>query len=346
MQHKAELNSEILFHLFKRNLCPWYKIITALFIFILMFSFSVHAQEEKQGGMPPAIVVVSEVASGMVAPQAEFVGTVFFREVSDVACEVDGKVEIVDFEEGQRVKEGAKLVKLNSDLLRSDLGKAAADFKRAEDLYKEELIAEEEYDARRFEKERLEIILSKKTIRAPFKGVIVKKHVERGEWLSPGSVVATIAADDVVDIVVDVPERVMKFLSPGMEIGASAGGSELQGNIIAVIPHGDISTRTFPVKIRVANITSLIEGMEARVTLPEGDEVKSLTVHRDAVLNMFGNTVVYTVQDSKAVMVPVTVSGYKGMTAGIQAEGLEAGMKVVVKGNERLRPGQDVIIQQ
>ena len=323
-----------------------HKTVTAIFIFILMCSFSVHAQDEKQGGMPPAIVVVSEVASGMVAPQAEFVGTVFFAEVSDVACEVDGKVETLNFEEGQRVKKGAELVSINSDLLLSDLEKSALDFERAERLYKEGLIPEDEYDARRFEKERLEILLSKKTIRSPFAGVIVKKHVERGEWLSPGSVVATIAADDIADIVVEVPERVLKFLSPGMEIGISAGGSELKGNIIAVIPRGDISTRTFPVKIRVANTTLLAEGMEARVTLPEGEEVRVLIVHRDAVIKVMGNTVVYTVNDAKAVMVTVTVSGYKGMTAGIQGEGLEAGMKVVVKGNERLRPGQDVVIQK
>ena len=322
------------------------KIITVVFIFILMFSFSVHAEEEKQGGMPPAIVVVSEVASGMVAPQAEFVGTVFFAEVSDVACELDGKVESVEFEEGQRMGKGAELIKINSDLLLSDLEKVALDFQRAERLYKEGLIPEEDYDARRFEKERLDILLSQKTIRAPFAGVIVKKHVERGEWLSPGSVVATIARDDVADIVVEVPERLLKFLSPGMEIGVNAGGSELKGKIIAVIPSGDIATRTFPVKIRVANTTSLAEGMEARATLPEGEAVKSLTVHRDAVISVFGNTVVYTVEGSKATMVTVSVSGYKGMTAGIQAEGLEAGMKVVVKGNERLRPGQDVMVQQ
>lgn len=318
----------------------------ALFIFILLAALSVHAGEKKPSGMPPAIVVVSEVISGMVAPQAEFVGTVFFSEVSDVACEVDGKVENVGFEEGERMVKDAELVRINADLLLSDLKKAVLDYKRAERLNKEGFIPEEEYDARRFDKERLEILLSKKTIRAPFAGVIIKKHVERGEWLSPGSVVATIAADDVVDIIVEVPEHVQKFLSTGMEIGVSAGGSELKGNIIAVIPRGDISTRTFPVKIRVVNTTSLIEGMEARVILPVGEEGKSLIVHRDAVLNVSGNSIVYTVQDSKATMLSVTVLGYKGMTAGIQAEGLEAGMQVVVKGNERLRPGQDVVIQK
>ena len=121
---------------------------------------------------------------------------------------------------------------------------------------------------------------------------------------------------------------------------------ELKGKIIALIPSGDISTRTFPVKIRVVNTTSLMEGMEARVVLPVGDEAKVMTVHRDAVIKVFGNTVVYTVQDSKAAMLPVTVLGYKGMSAGVQAEGLEAGMKVVVKGNERLRSDQEVVIQE
>ena len=108
-----------------------YKIRTALIIFILMFSFSVHAEEEKKGGMPPAIVVVSEVVAGMVAPQSEYIGTVFFREVSDIACEVDGKVESLEFEEGQRVAKDAELVRINSDLLASDLKKAVLDFKRA-----------------------------------------------------------------------------------------------------------------------------------------------------------------------------------------------------------------------
>lgn len=320
-------------------------IVTALFIIISLFSLSAHAQEEKQRAMPPAVVVVSEVGTGMVAPQAEFIGTVYFSEISDVACEVDGKVEVLNFEEGQRVHEGDALVSINSDILHSDLDKAMLEYARALELYKEELITEEEYDARRFEKERLGIILSKKTITAPFDGIIVKKHVERGEWLSPGSIVATLAADDLLDIMVEVPQRVVAFLSPGMEVNISAGGSELKGRIAAVIPSGDISTRTFPVKIQAVNTASLIEGMEAKVTLPEGAEVTSLTVQRDAVITAFGNTVVYAVQDSKAVMIPVTVSGYKGMTAGIQAEGLAEGMKVVVKGNERLRPGQDIVIK-
>jgi RND family efflux transporter MFP subunit len=322
------------------------KNLIALFIITLLcFSTAVYAQEGDSQGPPPAQVVVSEVSSGMIAPENEFIGTVYYQEVSDVACEVDGKVEEVRFEEGQRVKKGTELVKLNSDLLMSDLNKAELDFKRAENLYKEELITEQVYDERRFVVERLRIEFNKKTIKAPFSGIVIQKHVDRGEWLSPGNTVATIAKDDEVDILVAVPERVIRAVETGTEVTVKAGGGEISGNVHAIIPRSDISTRTIPVKIRANNSISLFEGMEARVLLPVGQKQQTLTVPRDAVISMFGMTVVFAVIDSNAKMIPVTVAGYEGMSAGIFAEGLSEGMKVVVKGNERLRDGQPVIEQ-
>jgi multidrug efflux pump subunit AcrA (membrane-fusion protein) len=64
------------------------------------------------------------------------------------------------------------------------------------------------------------------------------------------------------------------------------------------------------------------------------------------VITVYGNTVVYTVNDSKAVMIPVRIAGYEKMNVGIHGNGLKEGMKVIVKGNERLRPGQPVIVQK
>ena len=60
---------------------------------LLFFSFG-HAQE-KSAVSPPAVVVVSEVKAGTLAPGAEFVGTVFYPEVSDVAAETSGRIESV-----------------------------------------------------------------------------------------------------------------------------------------------------------------------------------------------------------------------------------------------------------
>lgn len=353
------------------------KRIQSILFIVIIFQFistPLYAQQEDAQGIPPAKVVVAEISSGLIAPEAEFVGTVFYEVVSEVASEVEGLVQTVRFEEGQRVDEGAMLVSLVSDLLQkslqaakasyeqtlADLEKAKKNLERAESLFKEELISEESYDDRKFamtalEKkaasleanvERMETELQKKQIKAPFRGIIIKKHIDRGEWLNKGSVIATLGKDDAVDIVVEIPESYIVYIDAGMEVKLMAGGHSFTGNIVAIIPRGDISTRTIPVKVRVDNKFNLIEGMEAKVRLPVGAQQKALIVHRDAVINARGQNVVYAVRDGKAAMRPVVVLGYKGMNAGIQSEGIAAGMQVVVKGNERLRDGQDVMIQE
>ncbi len=342
---------------------------------LLIFSSSVlYAEKDKPQGMPPAIVVVAEIRAGMVAPEMDFIGTVYYKEVSNVASEVNGLVESVEFEEGKRVKKGQLLVKLSSELLNktlnatkasheqvlSEVEKAKLDFARAGKLYKNKLVSEEMYDEKRFtvnglekkavslkaEVERLEVELQKKSIRAPFDSIVIEKNIDRGEWLSPGSVLATVANDSMVDILVEVPLQVIKSISPGINVEVKTGGAVINGKVYTIIPKGNISTRTFPVKIRVKNTMSLVEGMEAIVSLPVSHKEESLTVHRDAIITVYGKTVIYTVNDMKASSVPVKVNGYSGMTAGIFAEGLKEGMKVVVKGNERLRPGQPVIIKE
>ena len=348
------------------------KMIKALLILAIFLSYSLplNAQEKGPGGMPPAKVVVSDVKKGPVAERSEFVGTVFYVEVSDVASEVNGKVERVRFEEGQRVRQGDILVRLSSDLLEKQLAatrssfeqvlieheKAVLDLKRMEDLRRQDSIAEQMYDDHKFtvrglEKraasleanvEQIEAELEKKSIRAPFDGVVINRAVDRGEWLSPGSEVATIAKDDMVDVVVDVPEGMVRFVKKGMDLNVEAGGRQVKGKIFAIVPRGDVATRTFPLKIRVRNSEYLKEGMEARVALPVAEKKEALIVPRDALITMFGKTVIFAVMDSKAKMIPVEVIGYEDAMAGVNASGLEEGMKVVIKGNERLRDGQGV----
>jgi hypothetical protein len=84
--------------------------------------------------------------------------------------------------------------------------------------------------------------------------------------------------------------------------------------------------------------------MEARVILPANDRRRCLVVPRDAVLSLSGQNVVFAIVDSKATLIPVKVIGYQGNSVGVEAERLAEKMKVVVKGNERLRDGQAVTI--
>ena len=342
----------------------------AAWVLFLLLCAVPHLNAQEKGGPPPALVSVSEVREGTIAPRTEFVGTVFYPEVSEVSAEVSGGIVEVRIEEGQRARKGDALVLLDSELLQKtlastrashgqvlvDLEKAKLDFQRVGNLYREDAIAEQVYDENRFrvkslekkaeslqaEMERLEAELRKKTIRAPFDGGIVKKLVDPGEWLSPGDKVASLARNDSVDVIVEVPGEVVGYARPGRTLDVKVGGAETKGTVVAVVPRGDIATRTFPVKVRVRNRYSLIEGMEARVSVPTGKSVLTLLVSRDAVVTVSGNTAVYAVEDGKAKMVPVKVLQYEGGNAGIEGNGLRKGMTVVVKGNERLRDGQPV----
>jgi RND family efflux transporter MFP subunit len=315
-----------------------------------------------------------EVKTGMVAPQSEFIATIFYQEISETASETSGMAEIVRFEEGQRVKKGQTLVALNSEILRkrlqaarstyeqvlSELEIARIDLKRREKLFQRKSISEQTYDENRYrvigsEKqaaalearvEQLAIELEKKIIRAPFDGVVIKRHVDRGEWISEGETVAEIGKDDVIDLVAQLPEQFIQYIKIGMPVKAAANGQDFSGTVIAIVPKGDVTTRTFPVKIRTPNRFSLIEGMSARVTLPKGEIKKTLIIPRDAVISKFGKTVVFAAVNSKASMLPVQIIGFEGLDAGVAASGLKDGMLVVVEGNERLRDGQNVAYKQ
>jgi RND family efflux transporter MFP subunit len=350
------------------------KAETISWVVLLLLGVALPTAAQEKGGPPPALVTVSEIREGMVDPEAEFVGTVYYPEVSEVSSEVSGSVVNVNFDEGDRIRRGNLLVRLDAELLGktlastrstheqtlAELERATLDLKRIEKLYREDSIAEQVYDENRFrvkslekkgeslkaDVERLEVELSKKRIRAPFDGVVLKKHVERGEWLSPGTAVATLARDDTMDVVVEVPGDVLPFVRKGRRVRVRTAGKEIQGTVSAIVPRGDISTRTFPVKIRVPNRFSLIEGMEARVGIPSGRKEKTLLVPRDALVTTMGQTVVYTVVDEKAKKVQVTVTRYVGKEVAIRSDGLKTGMVVMIKGNERIRDGQPVSVRK
>ena len=137
------------------------RTLISLSIIILLCVHFVSAQGKE---MPAAKVVVAKVDSGVIAPEIEFVGSVYYQEVSELAAEVSGKVQEVNIEDGQRVKKGEILVTLDTQLLRkslqsqkalheeilADIEEAERDLRRQEDLFKKGFASEQQYDEARF----------------------------------------------------------------------------------------------------------------------------------------------------------------------------------------------------
>jgi len=204
---------------------------------------------------------------------------------------------------------------------------------------------------RRFEKlsivlkARLDKLLleqKKKTIRAPFDGVIIETLVEAGEWVPAGGTVALVADNRTYEILVDIPANLIGFLEADRKVQVRTDSQVLDAEYLTIIPKGNIATRTFSAKFKVRNAPTLIEGMEARVKLPTAAAIDGLLVPRDAVTKSFGQDVIFTVVDGMARMHSVEVLGYTRDQVAVSASGLEVGQQVVIKGNERIRDGQAI----
>jgi HlyD family secretion protein len=205
---------------------------------------------------------------------------------------------------------------------------------------------------------RLSDQLAKHTIRSRFAGYVVAKHTEVGQWVNRGDPVAEVVGVDQVEVEVQVLEQSVPYVVPGAEVSVNIPAltqSPFSGTVLVAVPQGDLRARTFPVKIRVQNeLTNsgpLIKpGMYAKVDLPVGTQQQVVLVPKDAVVLDQRSPMVYVVQGAtqqgesgKVAPVPVALGRSHGEKIEISGS-LQPGQIVVIEGNERLRPDQDIVI--
>jgi RND family efflux transporter MFP subunit len=345
----------------------------------LLLASSASAQPGKPApGPPPALVVTAAVEAREVRGELTLVGNAMPRRTAAVASDVEGLVESVDARRGDRVERGQALARLRARRVELDLQESRAglaevetrlarardDLTRAERLGQGDLVSAEELAARRAEVGsiaqqaerqraaalRAEDRAGRTTVRAPFAGVVVGERTEVGQWVGVGGVVAELAELAHIDVVVPVPEAQLGRIARGVTVRVQLDalpGRTIAGRFHAVVPRGDEASRTFPVLVAVANDDgAILAGMSARVVFPVGEARSTLLVAKDAYVPAArGNGHVVRVKDGVAEVVPVTVlHGVDDRFAVAPAGGatLAAGDRVVVRGNERVRPGQSV----
>ena len=196
---------------------------------------------------------------------------------------------------------------------------------------------------------RLQDILQKYTIRAPFGGYVTKLHTEVGAWIKQGDPIVEVIELDPIEIHTFVPEKFIDRLQSGdravsLKFEALPKRS-FQAVITRLVPQADPRSRTFPVKLEVENKGFQIKaGMLARVELAVGQQA-GLWVDKDALVLKSGVRYVIVADATsrehrfKARQVPISV----GVTDGNLVEGigdLSDGDRVVVSGNERLAGGE------
>ena len=347
--------------------------VLALIVPALVFPLTCLAAGGDPAKSPPAPVVTALAVEKSVAEQTTLVGTAEASAESTVAAEVSGLVIHYPVDEGDKVEKGRVLARLNTRELTLQVKRANAqkariftnlelakkELDRVEKLKRTDAVALRKYDeafyahqalmheldAAEADLDLLDYQISRKTIPAPFSGFVSQTHTEVGQWVGPGGAVATILRLDPIRVKVDLPERYAVFVKkdePAVVRVPSVSDAPFDGRVTAILPRGNPDARTFPVHIEIGNPDMKIkDGMEAAVTLNSGANIHAVLVPKDAVVTAGDKRMVYVVENSKVQPVPIQVLGYYQGFAAIKGP-VRKGDEVVIRGNERLRPGQEV----
>lgn len=188
-------------------------------------------------------------------------------------------------------------------------------------------------------------------IRAPFSGTILQRQAQPGEYITTGSAVVTLLDGANLEIVADVPAAYVGGLVQGRPVAVRlAGGDAYEASVRAVLPRETVSTRTRPVRLLApftarengVGGTPFAEGQSVTVLIPVSEEKSVLTVPKDALVQGRGGWIVYIAEEGKAQPRPVQIGGAVADRFEVLG-GLQEGQQVVVRGNERLQPGQAIM---
>ncbi len=351
---------------------PSRKAVTGDFrLLLLLFAHGVAVADDAQKkGPPPAPVAVQVAESRLLAPSAVVPGTVISRFDARIAAEVEGVVNSVA-EVGQLFKQGDVLAHIDDTNTRLQVAEARANVARQKarlvflagevdrleklsaqnsaaktqlDLaFADRDVASSELDVASIRLEQAADQMARTQIRAPFAGVVVQRFKYQGERIAVGDVMLRFADPGALEVQANVSLQSINHLRKGMDLNVLYDQSLTQAKVKNFVPVGDEKSRLYELRL-VLTDHSFSSGQTVRVEVPIEAARQVVAVPRDAmVLRNKGITIYKIDADNKAVNIPVQTGAASGDWIEVQGD-IAPGDQVVVRGGERLRPGQSVTI--
>jgi len=327
-------------------------------------------------------VRVALVVETPMPVQLTSVGTVEAIRSASVAAQVSGVVTRVAFREGDYVRAGQVLFRLDARPFRAALDQAAAvlerdraraqtaraEAERSRTLYEQSVLSQSEWDQKRSDAEAMtatvradsaawrtaRLNLEFASVRAPISGKSGRLLVHEGDLVRGGTneTLVTIIQPQPIWVRFTVPDRDVALVlrhreeKPRVIVQPSGGGAPSEGKLVFVDSAVDPSTGTLLLKGEFPNADGrLVPGQFVDVRLVLYVESRALVVPSVAVSNGQEGAYVYVVGgDSTAAPRPVTIQRTQEEVA-VVASGLKPGERVVTDGQLRLSPGAKVVIR-
>ena len=329
--------------------------------------------ESGSDGPPPARVWVGEVRSGSIEAEWSFLGDVSALQHARLAAGASGEVRRVLVRVGDYVKRGDLLVEVDPSLAAARMRAAsaskqagAAQLERAQrdaerlSVAGPDIAAAAEIEQATSERKRAvaergrlkaaeaeaRVELGRHRVVAPFDGVVATRRVDPGDWVDPGVEVIELIDVRDVEVLASVPPDVARYLSVGDKATFERRSETTQATIRGIVPALDAESRTVRLRLVPDEPTTwLLPGaaVDVRLTIERGEE-GGLVVPRDALVYGIASIQVVKSVDGKAEPLPIEILARGRDEVLIRADGLAAGDTVVTRGNERVFPGQPLIV--
>lgn len=319
---------------------------------------------KAKGKRPAAGGVAVETAiarQAMTTKDIRAIGSLRSDEAVQITSEITGRVASIEFKEGQAVKEGDVLIKLDDQLVQAELADANARFSLAEANFerakalsrtgnvtgkaRDEATANLEIARAALELQRVR--LAKHAIAAPFSGQIGIRLISPGAYVAIGTPMVNLEKIDVLKVDFKLPENLLSDVRVGQSVEVTVDAlpkRTFTGEIYAINPLVDVNGRALHLRARIDNKDfELRPGLFARIVV-KGLQVREVVlVPESAIVPRAGESFVYKIENDRAVEVPVELGERRNGEVEI-VEGLLPEAVVVAAGQQKLRNGSEVEI--
>jgi membrane fusion protein (multidrug efflux system) len=320
--------------------------------------------QAQQMTAPAATVSVALAQSMRWRETLDAVGTVTALQGTVVRAEVSGRIARLAFDSGQKVRAGGVLVVQESTEEAAQLRAAQAaaqlaalDAARGRRLAAEAVISQADLDrleavARQSQAqaEALAAHIAKKTVRAPFDGMLGIRRVSLGQSLAPGDAIVEIYQQEPLQVEFSLTQEEAVMVAPGLPVEVELGEKLWPGALHSLEPQADAATRTVRAVARLATAApDLRPGMFVRVRVIQPEPRTVLAIPATAVLSApYGDSVFVVEQGPQGQVVRqsfVRLGARQGDFVEV-ISGLTSGERVVSSGVFRLRSGQQVVVTE
>ncbi len=344
--------------------------LTAAALFATFSVLSTSCGEETQSKDKPkndslatVPVEVATITVGDISAYYSTTATLQAEFESSVVANLGGLVEQLFVEEGDKVKAGQLLAKLDDRQYKLEVDRADAslkrlenDYKRNKELFDKGLISSETYDNARFnfEQQKASLELAKLNLTytkivAPIDGIISERMIKPGNMINTNTPIFRITDFDPLHAIVYVPEHELHKIQPDQQVELLVDAypdDRFKGSVLRISPTVDPQTGTFKVTIMVKDDTERLKpGMFARIKIEHAKHRGTLLVSKQAVTLEDGNESLFVIRNGQSFKVPVKTGFVNGTKIELAfAQELAVGDTVVTIGQNSLKDSAKVQI--